>query len=79
MSPNQIVNAVERTKKGLKVICIYEYKGEYLVTYSINGIMNMDPYYLVSKDGKAIRPFNFSSNPSDVVNYLNGKSPVYLK
>ena len=78
MSPIQIVRMIEKDQKGLRVIGVFEFGSDYLVSYSKNGATLLDPFYLVSKDGKKISAFNPSMDPIGFSNKV-GKRPLYLR
>lgn len=78
MSPKDIVEKIEGIDKGIRVIGVFSYGNDYLVSYSKNGQTLLDPFYLVSGDGKRVNRFNPSSDPIGFSEKV-GKKPIYLR
>lgn len=78
MTAKEIAKLIENKHKDKQVMGVFEYGDNYLVSYSKNGSMMLDPFYLVSKDGKIITNFNPASDPIEFSKKI-GKKPLYLR
>lgn len=78
MTAKEIAELIEDKYKDNQVIGVFEYGNDYLVSYSKNGSTLLDPFYLVSKDGKKITSFNPATDPIGFSNKV-GKTPLYSR